>query len=89
MDPATIFAITWLLLTILLLILWLRACNARNRAEKRIAKAEASSEALKDEIEALTHQKRGVVQKLLTGEWRVPLAPDETTAIVEEAGHAG
>lgn len=30
-----------------------------------------------DEIEALTRQKRGLMQKLLTGEWRVELKSDE------------
>jgi type I restriction enzyme S subunit len=41
------------------------------------------------EIEAVTLQKRGLMQKLLTGEWRVLLDPNETTANVEEDGHAG
>ncbi|WP_172331672.1 restriction endonuclease subunit S [Mangrovicoccus sp. HB161399] len=38
------------------------------------------------EIEAVTLQKRGLMQKLLTGEWRAPLEPTPTT---EEASHAG
>lgn len=54
MDPATIFAIAWLLLPILLLILWLRARSAKNRIEKRIAEAEATSEALKEKYEPIT-----------------------------------
>jgi type I restriction enzyme S subunit len=33
--------------------------------------AQTDLEALSTEIEALTHQKRGLMQKLLTGEWRV------------------
>ena len=48
MDPVTIFAIIWLLLPILLLILWLRARGARNRAEKRITEAEVTAEAFKE-----------------------------------------
>ena len=42
-----------------------------------------------DEIEALTRQKRGLMQKLLTGEWRVSLDQAETPFITEEAEHAG
>ena len=41
------------------------------------------------EIEALTRQKRGLMQKLLTGEWRVPPDPDETSATTGEAEDAG
>lgn len=40
------------------------------------------------EIEALTRQKRGLMQKLLTGEWRVPLDYAETPSSTEEAEHA-
>jgi len=47
MDPISIFAIAWLLIPILLLILWLRDRGAKKRAEKRIAEAEATTEALK------------------------------------------
>lgn len=54
MDPFTIFAIVWLLLPILLLILWLRARSAWNRAEKRIVEAEASGEALKKKFAPIT-----------------------------------
>lgn len=54
MDPFTIFAIVWLLLPILLLILWLRARSACNRAEKRIIEAEASREALKKKFAPIT-----------------------------------
>lgn len=32
------------------------------------------------EIKALTHQKRGLMQKLLTGEWRVEVSDDEEAA---------
>ena len=46
MDPVTIFAICWLVLPILLLILWLRARSAKSRAEKRIADAEADARTL-------------------------------------------
>lgn len=41
------------------------------------------------EIEAVTLQKRGLMQKLLTGEWRVPLDPSERSAATEETEHAG
>lgn len=54
MDPVTIFAIAWLFLPILLLILWLRARGAKNRAEKRIAEAEATAEALKQKYAPIT-----------------------------------
>lgn len=40
------------------------------------------------EIEALTRQKRGLMQKLLTGEWRVPLDHAETPFITQEDEHA-
>ncbi len=51
--------------------------------------ARADLAATEREIEAVTLQKRGLMQKLLTGEWRVPLAPAETSAITEETEHAG
>lgn len=54
MDPFTIFAVVWLLLPILLLILWLRARSAWSRAEKRIVEAEASGEALKKKFAPIT-----------------------------------
>lgn len=54
MDPITIFAISWLLLPILLLIFWLRARGARTRAEKRIAEAEATAESLKVKYASIT-----------------------------------
>ena len=44
---------------------------------------------LADEIQAISRQKRGLMQKLLTGEWRVPLDPTETSATTEETEHAG
>ncbi|MFG6561839.1 restriction endonuclease subunit S [Sulfitobacter sp. 1A15299] len=44
---------------------------------------------LDEEIEALTRMKRGLMQKLLTGEWRVPLDPVETLSKSEESEHAG
>lgn len=54
MDPFTIFAIAWLLLPILILILWLRARGAKNRAEKRIAEAEATADVLKEKYAPIT-----------------------------------
>jgi len=54
LDPITIFAIAWLLLPILLLILWLRARGAKNRAEKRIAEAEATAKSLKEKYAPIT-----------------------------------
>ena len=51
--------------------------------------ARADLAATEREIEAVTLQKRGLMQRLLTGEWRVPLAPAETSAITEETEHAG
>jgi len=53
-DPFTIFAIAWLLLPIVLLILWLRARGAKNRAEIQIAEAEATEEALKKKYAPIT-----------------------------------
>lgn len=44
---------------------------------------------LVNEIEALTRQKRGLMQKLLTGEWRVPIDHAETPSTTEETEHAG
>lgn len=54
MDPITSFAVAWLLLPILLLILWLRARSAKIRAEKRISEAEATAEALNQKIGPIT-----------------------------------
>ncbi len=54
MDPITIFAIAWLLPPILLLILWLRARAAKNRAEKRITEAEVTAESLKEKYAPIT-----------------------------------
>ena len=51
--------------------------------------ARADLAATEREIEAVTLQKRGLMQKLLTGEWRVPLDPAETSAATEETEHAG
>ena len=51
--------------------------------------ARADLAATEREIEAITLQKRGLMQKLLTGEWRVPLDPAETSAATEETEHAG
>lgn len=48
MEPVTIFAIAWLLLPIILLILWLRARGAKRRAEIRASEAEATAEVLKE-----------------------------------------
>ncbi len=54
MDPFVIFAIVWLVLPIILLILWLRARSANNRAENRILQAEANAEALKEKYAPIT-----------------------------------
>lgn len=54
MDPVTIFAIIWLLLPILLLILWLRARGAGNRAEKRVTEAEATATSLSEKYAPIT-----------------------------------
>ena len=54
MDFITIFAISWLLLPILLLIFWLRTRGEKNRAEKRIAEAEATTESLKEKYAPIT-----------------------------------
>jgi len=51
--------------------------------------ARADLAATEREIEAVTLQKRGLMQKLLTGEWRVPLDPSEPSATAEETEHAG
>ena len=51
--------------------------------------ARADLAATEREIEAVTLQKRGLMQKLLTGEWRVPLDPSEPSAATEETEHAG
>jgi type I restriction enzyme S subunit len=51
--------------------------------------ARADLAATEREIEAVTLQKRGLMQKLLTGEWRVPLDHAETTSTTEETEHAG
>lgn len=51
--------------------------------------ARADLAATEREIEAVTLQKRGLMQKLLTGEWRVPLDPAETPSNSEETEHAG
>lgn len=51
--------------------------------------ARADLAATEREIEAVTLQKRGLMQKLLTGEWRVPLDPAEIPSTTEETEHAG
>lgn len=51
--------------------------------------ARADLIATEREIEAVTLQKRGLMQKLLTGEWRVSLDPSELSAATEETEHAG
>lgn len=42
--------------------------------------AQAEISLLDEEIKAVTRQKRGLMQKLLTGEWRVELSADEEAA---------
>jgi type I restriction enzyme S subunit len=51
--------------------------------------ARADLAATEREIEAVTLQKRGLMQKLLTGEWRVPLDPSEPSAATEDTEHVG
>lgn len=53
-DPFVFFAAAWLLLPILLLVLWLRARGAKNRAEKRITEAEMIAESLKEKYAPIT-----------------------------------
>ena len=52
--------------------------------QKRIAQALTTAKRelslLDEEIAALTDQKRGLMQKLLTGEWRVEVSDDEEAA---------
>lgn len=52
--------------------------------QKRIAQAMTTAkrelELMDEEIAALTDQKRGLMQKLLTGEWRVKVSDDEEAA---------
>ena len=38
--------------------------------------SQAELTAIEAEIELLTHQKRGLMQKLLTGEWRIKVEAD-------------
>jgi type I restriction enzyme S subunit len=61
--------------------------------QKRIAQALTTAkrelELLDEEIAALTDQKRGLMQKLLTGEWRVEVDPAEIPRNSKEAEHAG
>lgn len=47
--------------------------------------AQADLDALNTEIETLTRQKRGLMQKLLTGEWRVKVDHSRTTNQAKEA----
>ena len=54
MDPFSMFAISWLLLPILLLIFWLRARGATKHAEKRIAEAEATADSLREKYAPIT-----------------------------------
>lgn len=54
MDPITVFAIAWLLLPIILLVLWLRARGAKKRAEKRITEAEETAKSLKEKYAPIT-----------------------------------
>ena len=48
----------------------------------------AELDALGFEIDAVTRQKRGLMQKLLTGEWRVPLKSAEAPPTTKETAHA-
>ena len=61
-------------------------------AQKAIAEvlrtSKAELDALSAEIEAVTRQKRGLMQKLLTGEWRVPVDPADAFPATQETAHA-
>lgn len=48
MDPISNDAIAWLTLSTILLILWLRALSAKNRAEKRMTEAVAIAKSIKE-----------------------------------------
>ncbi|SOC17347.1 restriction endonuclease subunit S [Rhodobacter maris] len=61
----------------------------QRRIARTLTAAKQELALLDAEIEALTRQKRGLMQKLLTGEWRVTLDPSEPPAATEEADHAG
>lgn len=56
---------------------------------KGLNAAQAEISLLDDEIKAVTRQKRGLMQKLLTGEWRVEVDTVEITTNTKEAEHAG
>lgn len=56
---------------------------------KALNAAQAEISLLDDEIKAVTRQKRGLMQKLLTGEWRVEVDPAEILTNTKEAEHAG
>lgn len=66
MDPVTIFTIIWLLLSIIPLVLWLRARHTRNRFERRITEAEATAESLKERYAPITSVEDEI--STLTGE---------------------
>lgn len=46
-------------------------CDLQEKIASALTTGNAELTAIKTEIEALTRQKRGLMQKLLTGEWRV------------------
>ncbi|TRD22349.1 DUF4041 domain-containing protein [Palleronia caenipelagi] len=54
MEPFIVFVIAWLLLPIILLIFWLRARGAKNRAEKRITEAELTAASLREKYAPIT-----------------------------------
>lgn len=56
---------------------------------KGLNAAQAEISLLDDEIKAVTRQKRGLMQKLLTGEWRVEVDTVEIPTNTKEAEHAG
>ncbi|SLN70089.1 EcoKI restriction-modification system protein HsdS [Aquimixticola soesokkakensis] len=56
---------------------------------KGLNAAQAEINLLDDEIKAVTRQKRGLMQKLLTGEWRVEVDTVEIPTNTKEAEHAG
>lgn len=54
MDPKTIAIVSWLLLPLVLLVFWLRARRAQNRAEKQVFDIETKLESVKEKYSAVT-----------------------------------
>lgn len=83
MDPVTFFAIAWLLLPILFLILWLRARGAKKRVEERITEAEATAESLKEKYAPITSVE-DEVSKLRDTATEIQKQVDETRSSYSE-----